>query len=163
MTKILGTVLTILAGLIIVKGLKSKANAKGVLMAFSATLVYATVIILYKFLFKDFNSQSLTFFIFAIPSIINIVIMPNGLKRVVTLAKVDGMNVFLACLLGAFANLAMNHALSLGEVSRVNVTIESFLIATLIGESLILKEKDNMTTKIVAVFMSIIGAVLLRI
>lgn len=162
-TKIIGTVLTLIAGLMIIKGLKTKTNAKGILLAFSATGFYAVVIILYKFLFRGFNSQSLTFFIFFIPTVINIFFMPNAVKRVVALVKDDGASVLLACGLGAFANLAMNYALSIGEVSRVNVTIESFLIATLVGESLILKEKDSILLKIIVVAMSIIGAVLLRI
>lgn len=161
--KVLGTVFTIAAGLIVVGGLKTKSNIKGFFLAFSATLFYGVVVVLYKFLFRDFNSQSLTFFIFMIPALINIVVMPDARKRVVGLVKNDGKAILSACLLGAFANLAMNHALSVGEASRVNVMIEAFLIITLVGENLLLNEKDNLRVKILAVLLSVAGAILLKL
>ncbi|MCR4329348.1 MAG: DMT family transporter [Candidatus Roizmanbacteria bacterium] len=132
-------------------------------MVFSSTIFYAIVIILYKYLFQTFNSQSLTFFIFLFPMLINLLVMPNSINRIVTLAKTDGKFVFIACALGGFANLAMNYALSIGEVSRVLVIIESFLIVTLVGEHLVLKEKKNLAIKLVAVILAIMGAVLIRI
>lgn len=161
--KVAGTILTIIAGLIVVGGLKTKGNSRGFLLAFSATFFYGVVVLLYKYLFTDFNSQSLTFFIFLIPALINIFIMPNGIARIIKLARTDGPAVVAACALGSVANLAMNYALSVGEASRVNVMIEAFLVVTLVGENLVLKEKDNLSVKILAVLLSVVGAILLKL
>jgi len=56
----------------------------------------------------------------------------------------------------------MNQGLSLGEASRVLVLIESFLVVTLVGEHLFLKEREHLNTKIIAVVAATIGAVLIR-
>ena len=161
--KIGGTLLTVVSGTIIIKNLTQPKNIKGVIYAFGATLFYAIVIITYKYLFKYFNSQSLTFFIFFIPALINLSIIPDSVKRIFSLAKNQLRIVFIACALSGFANLAMNQGLALGEVSKVVVIIESFLVVTLIGENIILKEKENIATKIFAVISATIGAVLIRI
>jgi len=161
--KTFGTVLAVLAGIIILNKAKKIGSVQGLILVFASTIFYAVVIILYKYLFQVFNSQSLTFFIFLIPMLINLLIMPNSINRIVTLAKTDGKFVFLACALGGFANLAMNYALSIGEASRVLVIIESFLIITLVGEHLVLKEKKHLAIKLIAVILAIMGAVLIRI
>jgi drug/metabolite transporter (DMT)-like permease len=161
--KIGGTLLTVLSGIIIMKKLAKPKDKKGIYFAFGGTIFYAIVIILYKFLFSSFNSQSLTFFIFFIPMVINIIIMPKSISRIISLAKDKGKLVFIGCALGGFANLAMNQGLSLGEVSRVLVLIESCLVITLIGEHFLLKERENLKTKIIAVISATIGAVLIRL
>jgi len=161
--KALGTAFAVLAGIIILNKASKLGSVKGFVLIFSSTVFYAIVIILYKYLFKAFNSQSLTFFIFLFPALINLFIMPNSIERVTKLAKNSGLPVFVACALGGFANLAMNYSLSIGEASRVLVIIESFLIITLVGEHLILKEKTNLFTKLLAVILAIIGAILIRL
>jgi len=160
--KIVGTFLTVFSGIVIMKNLAKPKDIKGVFYSFWATIFYAAIIILYKFLFSSFNSQSLTFFIFFIPMVINIAIMPNSFERIYLLAKNNSRMVFLGCALGGLANLAMNQGLSLGEASRVLVLIESFLVVTLVGEHLFLKEREHLNTKIIAVVAATIGAVLIR-
>ncbi|MFA5828426.1 MAG: DMT family transporter [Candidatus Shapirobacteria bacterium] len=161
--KIMGTLLTVISGVIIMKKFLKPKDMRGVAYAFGATIFYATVIILYKFLFSSFNSQSLTFFIFFIPMVINLLIMPNSIKRIGTLAKGNFKMVFVGCALGGLANLAMNQGLSLGEASKVLVIIESFLVITLIGEHFLLNERENLVTKIIAVISATVGAILIRI
>lgn len=161
--KIAGTLLTVASGIIIMKSFLKPKDVKGVVYAFGATLFYATVIIFYKFLFLSFNSPSLTFFIFFVPTMINLLIMPNSIKRITTLAKNNFKMVFGGCALGGLANLAMNQGLLMGEASKVLVIIESFLVITLIGEHFLLKERENLGTKILAVILATVGAVLIRI
>ncbi|MBU0974588.1 DMT family transporter [Patescibacteria group bacterium] len=161
--KVLGTVLTVVAGLAVVYKSKELRIKKGMLYAFLATIVYAVVIGLYKVLFSDFNSATLTFLIFLIPAILNLIVMPNSISRIVLMAKEDGKNVFLATFLGGFANLAMNHSLSLGEASQSLVVIEAFLIIVLVGEHFILKERKNLFRKVVSVMLATAGAVLIRL
>lgn len=163
LSKTIGTILVILSGILLINKYNKPKSIKGIIFSLGSTLLFGIVIICYKFLFKDFNSQTLTFFIFLIPTIINLIIMPNSVHRVFKLAKEDGLFVIFACTLGAFANLAMNYALSIGEASKVLVIIEAFLIITLIGEHLFLKERNHILIKIITVVIVIIGAILIRL
>ncbi len=161
--KIIGTILVVLSGILLINKYNKPKSFKGIVFLLASTLLYGIVIISYKFLFKDFNSQTLTFFIFLIPSIINLIIMPNSVQRVFKLAKEDGLFVFIACILGAFANLTMNYALSIGEASKVLVIMEAFLIMILVGEHIFLKEKDHLFIKIITIIIVLIGAILIRL
>ena len=161
--KLLGVMFSVLAGVIIIQGIKKSKSLNGILLSLSATVFYVIVIMLYKLLFNSFNSQSLTFFIFAIPALLNFLIMPRAQQRVVKLIKESGRIVILACILGAFANLAMNHSLSIGEATKTLVIIESFLIVALVGEHIFLKEKEHLLVKFLAVVLAILGAILIRL
>lgn len=161
--KVIGTGLTIVAGLFLIQKLNKPKSLWGILLSFSSTIFYAVVIILYKFLFTTFNPQSLTFFIFFIPAIINLIIMPHSISRVRTIIKHNPRMLLFTCILGAFSNLAMNIALSLGQVTKVNVIMEAFLVLIIVGEYYLLKEKENTFTKAIAVILVLIGAVLTRI
>ncbi len=161
--KVVGTALTIFAGLIIYFKRTKVESQNGFAFALSATFVYAIVIGLYKILFQEFNSATLTFFIFAIPAICNLLIMPNAIKRITMMAKKQGREVFVATFFGGLANLAMNHALSIGEASKVLVIIEAFLLIVLVGEHFLLKEKEDMLKKVISVVLATIGAILIRL
>lgn len=161
--KIIGTLLTVVSGIVLTKQVSKSKDVKGILYALSATIFYAIVIILYKYLFIYFNPQSLTFFIFFIPMIINFCTMRRSIRRIKVLAQNHLGLVVLTCVFGGLANLAMNQGLLLGETSRVLGIIESFLVLTLIGEHFFLKEKDNLLVKIFAVISASVGAVLMRV
>lgn len=161
--KVVGTALTIFAGLIIYFKKTKVESQKGFAFALSATFFYAIVIGLYKILFQEFNSPTLTFFIFAIPAICNVLFMPNAIKRITLMAKQQGKEVFVATFFGGLANLAMNHALSIGEASKVLVIIEAFLLIVLVGEHFLLKEKEDMLKKVISVVLATIGAILIRL
>ncbi len=161
--KAVGTFFAVMAGIIILNKAKKLGSFEGISFVFLSTIFYAIIIVFYKYLFQAFNSQSLTFFVFFIPAVINLAIMPNAFERITIMAKSSGWSVFVACVFGAFANLTMNYALSIGEASRVLVIIESFLVVTLVGEHLILKEKRHLKIKLLAVLMAIVGAVLIRL
>ena len=161
--KLVGTGLAILAGIIIIRGINRPKSLTGILLALSSTIVYATVIMLYKILFRDFNAVTLTFFIFLIPSIANLVIMPQAFARVKKLFKTDGKAVVLACILSGLANLAMNQGLSGAEATKVLVIIESFLVLALVGEHIFLKEKEYLGVKVAAVICATLGAIFIRL
>lgn len=161
--KAIGTLLVILASILLAKKFNKSQSIFGIVLLFISTFFYSAFISLYKILFKEFNSQSLSFFVFFIPAIINLMIMPDSIKRVILLVKSNGKPAFFACFLSAIGNLAMSYALSIGEVSKVIVIIEAFLITTLIGEHLFLKEKSHLFTKIFVVVIVVIGAILIRL
>ncbi len=162
--KLAGTLLAVGAGLVIIHRFKRPKSFTGVALAFTATIFYAVVIILYKYLFASFNSVSLTFFVtFLPPVILNLIIMPHALERIKKILREDGKVVALACVLGALANLALNQGLSLSEASSVLVVNEAFLVVTLAGEHFFLKEKDLLWVKVVAVALATCGAILIRL
>ena len=161
--KVIGTLLTILSGLIITKKLAKPKDIRGVAYAFIATLCYALVILIYKNLFAAFSSQSLTFLIFFIPSVMILFVAKNPVKRILKLAKDQPIAVFSSCAFGGLANLALNHALSIGEASKVLVIVESFLVITLIGEHILLKERDHLGLKVLSVALAVAGAILIRL
>ncbi len=159
-SKLLSVLFTVMAGIILIGKFKKPESIKGLIFTLSSTIMYAIVVTIVKNLFGNFNSASITFLIFFIPTIINYIAMPNRVQRITTIYKEDGKLVILACILGGFANLAMNHAYGLADASNVVVTLESFLVITLAGEYIFLKEKEHLWSKIVAVGLSI-GAVIL--
>jgi len=161
--KLIGTLTTVFAGAVILNKFRKRSSLSGITFAFASTIVYGVIIILYKYLFLSFNTASLTFFVFFFPALINILIMPSALRRIKTMFNEQRKPVILACIAGGFANLAMNQSLAIGEASKVLVIIEAFLVITLIGEQIFLKEKSHLTTKIIAVVLATIGAILIRL
>ncbi len=162
--KLIGTLLAVGAGLVIIHRFKRPKSFTGVALAFSATIFYAVVIILYKYLFASFNPVSLTFFVtFLPPIVLNLILMPHAFARIKKIFKEDGRAVTIACGLGALANLALNQGLSLNEASSVLVINEAFLVVTLAGEHFFLKEKEQLWVKVAAVLLATAGAVLIRL
>jgi drug/metabolite transporter (DMT)-like permease len=160
----LGVLCTVAAGVVIIHRTRRSQSFKGVGLLLGSTISYALMILIYKQLFHYFNTASLTFFVTFVPAaILNFAIMPRAIPRIAGLYKTDGYKVLAGCAVGAFANLAMNAALSTGNSSSVTVIIEAFLVITLIGEHVVLKEKEQLWTKLVAVCLAIAGAVLIQI
>jgi drug/metabolite transporter (DMT)-like permease len=161
--KILGTALTILAGVIVVFHYQKLKTMTGVWLAISATLVYAIVAVSFKYFFHYFNVPTMTFFIFLIPALFNYLIIPQAWKRVTDFARVNGQIILIIGLMGGLANLTTNAALAGGEISRVGVVTESFLVATLAGEHFFLKEKEHLLVKIIAVILALTGVILIKL
>lgn len=161
--KLLGTTFTILSGLVLLNSIQGKAYRKGLILAFSSTLFYAAIITFYSILLDVINSVSLTFYIFLIPTILNLLLMPNSINRVKTIIQSSPKSIITSTILAGFANLALNQALSLGEQSKVIIITEVFLIVTLAAEHLLLKEKGNLVKKLIAVLLAIFGAIFIRL
>lgn len=69
--------------------------------------------------------------------------MPNAWRRTTQLLKDYPKAVLLACGFGAFGNLALLQGLAAGQATAVLVTVEAFLVLTLVGEHIFLKEKRS--------------------
>lgn len=163
LTKALGLIFALLAGVLIVLKFKKPEKLTGIYLNLFAAVIYALVITIMKYLFTNgFNSQTLTFFIFSIPAVLNFMLMPNVTARVSKTFLEDGKAIILACTLGAFANLAINYAYSLTEVTRVAVITESFLVLVFLGEHFVLKERESTLVKLLAVTFAILGAILVQ-
>lgn len=161
--KFLGTLLTLLAGLIIIRKIRGKAEMLGVAEAFVSTVFYAIVITINSRLLKDFSPATLTFFIFLFPAIINILVMPKGKSRVTKIFQWQPSIILFSTTLSALANLALHYALALEEQSKVIIITEVFLIITLATEHLVLKEKGNLFTKLIAILLALSGAILIKL
>ncbi len=162
--KLLGTVFTVAAGVVILGKLQRPKTINGVWLVIASTFFYAVIIILYKYLFVSFNAVSATFFAaFLAPAIINLIMMPNAIIRISKMLKSDGKILIFACGAGALANLAQIYGLSIGDATKVLVILEAFLIFTLVGEHIFLKEKEHLWVKVVAVLFAVCGALFIRI
>jgi drug/metabolite transporter (DMT)-like permease len=162
--KLFGTILTMLAGIVIIHRFKRPDSLTGVSFVLSATIFNAAIIILSKYLLGSFNAVSLTFFATFLPAtILNFILMPRAISRIKKLFRDDWRIVLLACGLGSLANLALNQALSLHDAASVVVISEVFLVLTLVGEHILLKEKEQLWVKIVSVLLAVGGAVLIQI
>jgi drug/metabolite transporter (DMT)-like permease len=163
LNKLFGMLFTIIAGIVLLSKKSQAIDKYGVLYAFSATFLYAVVIMLYQVLFKSFNSQTLTLFIFVFPALINLALMPNRFMRIANIFKTYGKSVIFTCVCGGFGNLAMTYSLNQGNSTSTLVTMEVFLILTLVLEGLVLKEKGGWARKTLAVVLAVIGAVIIRL
>lgn len=161
--KLLGTIFIVLSGILMVVKFRKVGSLKGIGMAFLATFVYAGAIISYKYLLEEFSVASVTFFVFFVPTILNSILMPKFISRVKTLVRTDGKWLLIGCGLGGLANLTMTAGINSGEVSKVPVIIEAFLLIALVGERLFLKEKSNLFTKLIVTLLTVIGAVLIKL
>ena len=162
--KLLGTVLVVAAGWVILRRFKRPNSSKGTSLILTATLFNAGIIILSKYLLTYFNAVSLTFFASFLPATVFIyLLMPNAWSRVTRILKDDWRTVFLACGFGAFANLALNAALSGHDAASVVVINEAFLILVLVGEHIYLKEREQAWIKLVSVVLAIAGAILIEV
>lgn len=159
----LGILLTVIGGIIMVLRFNQKAEFKGILFAFFATFFYAAVIIIYTPLLQSFNVVTLTFLLFAVPTVINLFAMKNVVSRIQTSYKRESWKLIVVGFLSGLANLTIIAAINLGEASRVLVITEAFFILVLLGEHFILKEKTGVVRKSVAASFATIGAILMRI
>lgn len=163
-SQLAGAVLTILAGVVIIHRFKRPESTTGVMLVLSSTIFAALIIILSKHLLDSFNVVSLTFFATFLPAaILNFILMPNARSRIKKLFRDDWRVVLLACGLGAFANLALNQALSLHDASSVVIIGEVFLILVLAGEHILLKEKEHLWIKLLSIALAIGGAILIQL
>lgn len=162
-SQLFGTILVMLAGLVIIHRFKKPKSMTGILLTLVATVFAAIIIILTKYLLDSFNVVSLTFFATFLPAaILNFVLMPRAGSRIKILFKDDWRIVLLACSFGTFANLALNQALSLHDASSVVIISEVFLILVLVGEHTLLKEKEQLWVKLVSIVLAISGAILIQ-
>lgn len=163
-TKFAGTVAALLAGWVILHGFKRLKSYAAVMVVVAATLFNAGVVVLAKYLLESFSVGGLTFIgFFLLPLIINAVAMPRMADRARALYRADGRVVILACAFGALCNLAINGALALRDASSVIIILEVFLILTLVGEHIWLKEKEYVWVKIASVALAVAGAILIQI
>lgn len=162
--KFVGVILTIAAGLILVRHFKKPESSYGITLVILATIFNALVIIASKYLLDYFNAPSLTFFATFLPALIlNFILMPRAVHRIRSMFKVDWKVVFGICAVGALANLALNTALSLHEPTGVIVVSEVFLVMVLAGEHLFLKEKKYLWVKLASIVLAILGAILIQL
>jgi drug/metabolite transporter (DMT)-like permease len=163
-TKLLGTLLTVGAGLVIIQGFRRPKSSRGVMLAVAATSFNGAVIILAKQLLGTFSAISLTFFAFFLtPLIMNYVLMPHASARIRQLSSAGLKGIILTCALGALANLTLIGALSLADATSTVVFTEACLILILVGEHIFLKEREYVWVKVVSVILALSGALLIQL
>lgn len=162
--KLFGVVLTIAAGVILMRRFRKPESSYGITLVLLATIFNALAIIASKYLLDYFNAPSLTFFATFLPALVlNFMLMPRAAQRIGSMFKADWKVVFGICAVGALANLALNVALSLHEPTGVIVVSEVFLIMVLAGEHLFLKEKEHPWVKLASILLAVLGAIFIQL
>lgn len=164
-TKLIGTILTISAGIVLISKYRSGMKLTGIIFTIICTLISTIVVASYKPLLTEFNGIALGFFVFFFPAMIIFIALPDRFNRISKLYRENNGKkwLILAGAFGGLGNLAVMQAFQTGELSRVVVVTESFLFLTLIGEALILKERSNLRLKVLAVILSVVGAILVQL
>lgn len=162
--KLVGTFLVILAGWLIFHSFKRPGSVKGITLLLAMSVVNATIIILFKYLLSSYNAVSLTFFVAFLPStIFTFILAPKALHKIKSVFRTNDWRViFLACSAGALSGLALITALSLNSATSVLIINEVFLILVLVGEHIVLKEKEQAWIKVATIILAIAGAVLIQ-
>jgi len=161
--KVIGTLVTIAAGMVLVRQFRAKDGLKGITFAFSATIVYGTVITLYSVLFDGFSVPTLTFLTFAIPAVLNYVLMSHSFIRAKKQIKQKPFLTLISIAFATFGNLTMNMALSRGEQSKVVLIAESSLALVLLMEIVLLNEREKLRSKIIAIILVLTGVLLVHL
>ncbi|HEX9804287.1 MAG TPA: DMT family transporter [Candidatus Dojkabacteria bacterium] len=164
LAKIIGIIFAIISGVILLSGIGKRFSRKGIILTLLSTIVYASVVTIYSTLLESFNAISLTFFIFFIPGLINFVVIPDRVKRITKIILEDKKGIILASVFGALANIFIIQAFDLGDETSILLISEAFLIFTLLGEHIFLKEKEGLLKKILAlIFASLAALVFLAV
>ncbi len=156
---VFGVALTVAAGVLLVWQKGERFSMTGIAFVLGSGVVNAVAFTLYKFLFDSFSVETLTFLTFFIPAVVNVLVIPRFGQRIKGFGSTMWLSVILACSFGAFANLAINTSINMGEVTSTLVIVEAFLILVLAGEHLFLKERAGMLKKTIAVLLAVIGAI----
>lgn len=156
---LVGIIATVVAGALLLWKTGEPISRVGVLYVLGSSLVNVVALLLYKYLFGYFNVGTLTFLMFFIPAILNACIIPNFWNKAIDATKSHVWTLLIACAFGGFANLAMNQAIALGEVTGTLVIMEAALIFILAGEHFFLKEKKDVLRKTIAVVLATVGAI----
>lgn len=162
-TELVGVLLTLGSGFLISRSFREKLERRGILLALSAAIVYASVITMYPIFKRSLSSAGISFFVFLIPAIINLLIMPNSLKRIYKILKEQKWTLIAANLFGALGFITFNEAIYLGSATKVIVLTESFLIITLALEHLVLKDKKHLAIKLIAALLALGGAISIQL
>lgn len=162
--KLGGVVLTIAAGLLIMHRFKRPGSGIGIYLVLLATVFNALIIIVSKYLLDYFNPASLTFFATFLPAmLLNFILMPQASLRIRKMFTYDRKIVIGICTVGAIANLALNLALSLHDPTSVMVISEVFLVLVLMGEHLLLREREQLWVKLGSIVLAVAGAILIQL
>lgn len=158
---ILGMVLIIVSFLLIIDFKNWTSSRKGVIFVVLGTFVYSISAIILKQLALLSGTLSLTFFIFALPVIINALVIPNFFDR----AKKEFFNwkmLLGIAIVAVIGNLALVKALTYNALSGVYFVMSASLVLVLVGEYIFLKEQDRLIWKLVAVILAIVGTILIQ-
>ena len=159
---IIGMILILIAALLIIDYKKWNFSKKGILLIVLATITSTFYAILLKKVVDMSGVLTVTFLVCLFPAIINALVIPNFLNKIKK--KIINLKLLIAiALVGVIANLALIKALSYEVLSGVYFIMDASLIVVLFGEHLVLKEKERIGWKIVAVLFAILGAILIHI
>lgn len=134
---------------------------KGAFYANASAFIIAINVIITVMLFS-YGSNSLILAACSFPSIILFpLLMKNTKKRIRTFFKKRVFIKTLTMLINICASLLFLFALRFGEASKVNAVYQGMLIISVITGIIFLKERQDITRKLIGASITVVGVVLL--
>ncbi len=162
--KIIGTTL-IFTGIVILtykKGRKFHSlREKGVQLTILSAFLTASVLIIDKYSTNYFNAGTYSFLVYFIPAIILTPFIINKKQELKSILKNNYKTTITAVLLGAANYYLMLKAFKLEDASIVVPIIELSTLIAVFGGIKYLKEKKEISKKIIAATIVIIGAIII--
>lgn len=161
--KILGVIL-ILAGSMIIsfKGKKIKLS-RGIWFTLAYSFCIASGMILDKAFVANYSLPVYTSLIFFLPSFWLLLYSKFDFKRVIKEQKKQGWGVALVGILLGWTVFSFTAAILKQQVSKVALAAEISLVFSVIGAVVILKEKENLTGKIIGSLILLLGVCLVSL
>lgn len=150
-------------GVAIVSSPKKLFIDKGGIYANSAAVVIALNVVLFK-LAQPFTSTSVALAAHSLPSVILMpIIMKNARKRIKLNLKMNTNLKLWTIILNLFAMYFFLEAIRAGEASKVNALMQSMMIFSVLSGIIFLKERTNITKKLIGAAITLIGVLFLTL
>jgi drug/metabolite transporter (DMT)-like permease len=159
---VIGMILILAASILVIDYRNWHASKKGVLFIIIATMTSPIYAIVLKSIIGDSGVFTVTFLVCLFPAIINAAVIPNFIDRI-KLKLSDFKVLILIAVVGVIANLSLIKALSYNSLAGIYFIIDASLVVILFGEHFVLKEKERLAWKTIAVVLAIAGAVLIQV
>lgn len=156
---IFGIMLILGASLLAINYKKWQASKQGVTLVIIASFLFTAFALLTKPLAVNIKPFSFIFLGFIVACIINAIAMPNFKKR--AQKKPNTKDLLVLGFFAAIANVALAKALTFDQNTIVFFIFEASLIPVIIGEYALLKDKEHILKKVIAIALVLIGIYLL--
>lgn len=162
--QMIGMALIVLGMVLVnIKSTKWKIG-KGHFLGLIGAMMFGAAFVNDAYILKLYTSvPSYLIIAFAIPSFVSLLIKPSAIKAIPTFFEYRTLfKVFICSVLYSLAAMTVFSAIKIGgQPSLVNMLRQSGLVFTVILSYFTLNERDNMKNKWIAVFLAVIGGVLL--
>lgn len=135
----------------------------GVRWALFTSFMFALVSVVDKLVLRWFSPNVYAFLAFAMPAVILSLFLPRRMVHVKHLLKTHGGIALTAILISAIGYYFSLRAYAIADITFVFPLLQLTSIATVVGGIIILREREHILQRVIAIITVIIGSLLLKI